>query len=352
MKIPPKGMMMKSYSAEQLRAYAGTMKQLAGVRRCVLDDGRARGIRAAEIYNGSGLQYTVLIDRGMDIGYASFKGLSLTYLAPGGFGHPAYAETAGFGWLRNWGVGLLTGCGLTHAGMPEAADGFAVDGPHGLHGRISNIPAEDIAVAEAWEGDRYVVGIAGTVMQSGVFAEILELRRTIATALGENVITVRDRVTNRAHRPSPLMALYHINLGFPLVCGSSRIVAREHEVVPRPGNAGAARDIAGWAQCLPPAPDYAEQVFYHDVPADADGMMRMTLENPDAGLSLCVAARKAELPRFIQWKMMGQDEYVLGLEPANCYPEGQAWERENGDLRMIGPGETVEFLLSLAVGEA
>lgn len=339
---------MTNYTEEQLNAYTGAMKQVAGIRRAVLDDGKARGIRVADVYTGSGLQYTVLIDRGMDIGAASYRGNSLTYLAPGGFGHPAYAENAGFGWLRNWGVGLLTGCGLTHAGMPEMQEEFPVDGTHGLHGRISSIPAEDIHVTEEWVDGRYVLSVTGTVIQSSVFSEILELKRTLATALGDNTITVTDRVTNRAHKPSPLMVIYHINLGFPLLSEHAHITAKDHDVVPREDSVSG---LDQWMECVPPTPDWAEQVFFHDVPADDDGMARMTLENPELGLNFCVAARKAELPCFAQWKMLGQDEYVLGLEPCNCRPFGQAWEKENGTLRIMEPGETVEFLMKLSVSE-
>jgi hypothetical protein len=46
---------------------------------------------------------------------------------------------------------------------------------------------------------------------------------------------------------------------------------------------------------------------------------------------------------------MGQGEYVVGLEPANCFPEGQAQNAKRGSLRMIAPGERVETYLRLSV---
>jgi hypothetical protein len=64
-----------------------------------------------------------------------------------------------------------------------------------------------------------------------------------------------------------------------------------------------------------------------DLPAGEDGMAAITLRNRGLGLELEVSFRKAELPMFTQWKMMGQGEYVLGLEPANCHPDGQAAQR-------------------------
>ena len=49
--------------------------------------------------------------------------------------------------------------------------------------------------------------------------------------------------------------------------------------------------------------------------------------------------------------MMGQGEYVVGLEPANCFPEGQEKIARMGLLRQLAPGETVETLVKLAVEE-
>ena len=94
-----------------------------------------------------------------------------------------------------------------------------------------------------------------------------------------------------------------------------------------------------------------EQCFYHDIEPEADGLARMALTNPDCGLTLEVAFRKKELPCFTQWKMMGQQEYVMGLEPANCHPDGQAAAKAKGTLKILQPDETVEHFLKISVGE-
>ena len=38
--------------------------------------------------------------------------------------------------------------------------------------------------------------------------------------------------------------------------------------------------------------------------------------------------------------MMGEFEYVLGIEPGNAYPDGRDVMREKGLLKFIAPGET------------
>jgi len=325
----------------ELNPYVGTMDQLARIRTSVLDDGRGRGIRIADVDNGSGLRFTVLLDRGMDIGDASFNGVPFVYQTPVGLVHPSYFEADGFRWLRSFGGGLLAGCGMRNVGNPKAEEGMPVDGPLGLHGRLSNTPAEDVAVSKGWKDGTYCLSVSGTVREVSFFGENLEMRRTISTAMGDNSIAICDEVTNRGMRPSPLMMLYHINAGFPLLSENTVIEGRVKTTTPRTENATAG--LSEWNVCQPPTQGYVEQCFFHDVEADADGMARMTLRNPDSGMSMEVAYRKAELPYFTQWKMMGEQEYVMGFEPANCHPEGQVAEKESGTLKVIHSGKTVAF---------
>ena len=36
---------------------------------------------------------------------------------------------------------------------------------------------------------------------------------------------------------------------------------------------------------------------------------------------------------------MDEKDYVLGLEPANCYPDGRDNSAKNGELKILKPGE-------------
>lgn len=324
-----------------LKKYIGTMDQVARIRTSVLDDGRGRGIRVADVDNGSGLRFTVLLDRGMDIGDASFEGVPVAYQTPVGLVHPAHFESDGFRWLRSFGGGLLAGCGMRTAGNPVPEEGMEVAGPLGLHGRLSNIPAEDVSVSKVWKNGRYELSVSGTVREVSFFAENLELRRTITTAMGDNSISITDEIINVGVRPSPLMMIYHINLGYPLLSEDSVVEGKSLSTTPR--NEAAAACIDTWNECYAPTSGCAETCYYHDVETDEDGMARMTLKNKKTGRAVEVAYRKAELPFFTQWKMMGEQEYVMGLEPANCHPDGQALEKENGTLKTLEPGEAVEL---------
>jgi len=98
---------------------------------------------------------------------------------------------------------------------------------------------------------------------------------------------------------------------------------------------------------------FAEQVLYHDLPADADGMCSIKVTNPDffgdAKKAMRLSFRKAELPYLVQWRQAGVGDYVMGLEPANCYPLGQADVAKSGLLRKIEPGQVVETRIRVEI---
>lgn len=331
------------FDKQNLAGKIGSMRQAASIRRAILDDGRGRGMRIIDVDNGSGVRFTIYPDRGMDIGEASFCGIQLAWL-PAEPATPASYEATGINWLRSWGGGMLTGCGLTNVGGPCEANGES----HGLHGRISHIPATDVNTETKWEEDgSYMLTVSGKVIQSRVFGEDLCLTRKISCKAGVNNIVIEDTIENLGFTTQPFMALYHMNFGWPLVNENSFITAEKHKTVPQ--GAVAAAGLDKWDTMCLPDPDFAEQVFYHDIPADADGMMTMSINNPDEKIKLSVSCRKAELPCFVHWKQMGQREYVIGLEPANCIPENQNANREKGTLKTIDPGEVIKHKIVVSL---
>ncbi len=335
---------MNTLSKSQLHPRLGHMAQLASIRRLVSDDGKGRGMRVLEVNNGSGLAFTVYPDRGMDIGPASYKGIPLAWLSRNGDVAPHFYDAEGIEWLRTWGGGLLTGCGLTNVGGPVAVEGER----HGLHGRLSHTPADEVNTSACWaDDDTYTLSASGRVRQSRVFGENLLLTRRITTSLGEASVTVRDTIENQGLSSSPLMLLYHLNLGWPLVDEGAVLEALPHEVTPQTEHAAAG--LAEWSEITAPVPNFKEQVYYHELPSDPQGIATVRLSNRRLGLALRVTYRTAELPYLIQWKMLGQGEYVVGLEPANCYPEGQAQAAKRGLLRHLPAGGQIETFLKLSV---
>lgn len=328
---------------EFLHRHIGSERQLGFVRRSVLEDGKGRGMRVFDVDNGSGVRFSVYPDRGMDIGEASFRGVNLVWL-PQTPAAPQFYEAAQFNWLRSWGGGLLTGCGLSNVGGPNSANGEE----HGLHGRLSHIPAEEVNTSAYWdEAERYVLEVSGKVRHSRVFGENLLLTRRIRAVRGENTITVEDSVENQGFAPSPLMLLYHMNFGWPLVGEHTVLEAAEHRITPQ--NVHAAEAVTTWERILPPREGFAEQVLYHEIPSAEDGFSAVTLNNPELKLKLKLEYRSAELPYLIQWRQFGCGEYVLGLEPGNCFPEGQTAIAQKGILRKLAPGEVVNTAVRITL---
>jgi hypothetical protein len=333
----------KHYTRAELLERVGNLRQLADVRAFEYSDGPERGTRAVSLRNAAGLSLRVLLDRGMGLYDLQFQGIPVPFLSAAGAVHPAFFEPGGLGWLRTWPGGFLTPCGLTQVGGP-CRDG---DEELGLHGRAAGLPASNAAWNVEWKGEDCILWVEGEMRQSAVFGENLLLRRRIWTKLSSASLWIEDEVENQGMKTSPHMFLQHINLGFPLVGSTARLVLPEHTTLPRDEAAA-----AGLADCLSfsePIPDYAEQVFYHDLTAGADGLVEVSLVNPafnaGQGLGLTLRYLKEQYPVFVEWKCMLAGTYVVGLEPANCHVGGRAAERAAGTLQFLQPGEVRRYAL-------
>jgi hypothetical protein len=336
-----------SYTHAALLQHVGDISQLAGVRLGELGDGFERGVRVADFRTGSGLAFTALVDRGLDISWASFGGASLSWRSATTAAGPAYYEPEGLGWLRGFHGGLVNTCGLTHFGAPGMDAGQSL----GLHGRASYTPATHVAYGGDWQGDDYEMWLSGQVRQAVVFGENLVLQRRISARLGESRFFIEDTVTNEGYQSTPHMLLYHVNFGFPLLSAQTELLTASLEVKPR--DEIAAPGLSEYNHFQSPTPGYEEQVFYHTPKADAQGYAQAALVNRafggGQGLGGYVRFNLAELPRFIQWKMMGQGTYVCGLEPTTNWAGGRATERTEGRLQFLEPGDRRHYKLEIGV---
>jgi len=323
----------------------GDMRQLAGAQAFELSDGNQRGSRVVRLYNAAGLDFDVLAERGLGIGRLAFRGVPLSWISPVGVAHPSYLESYPLAWLRNWPGGFLTPCGLTQVGSPGEENGV----PLGIHGRAANLPAYNLSWGAEWLNESYTVWVEGTLHETAVFGENLTLKRRIWSKLDEPRLWIEDRVENHGFDPTPHMFLQHINLGFPLVSANTRLELPNHTTAPR--DEPARHGLERCCQFDEPTHAYQEQVFYHELEADSLGQVELRLFNPDfnnqAGLGVSLRYNKTEYPLFVEWKMMGEGLYVVGLEPANCHVEGRAQERLRGSLVNLEPGEVRTYRLEI-----
>lgn len=335
----------REWSREDLIRRVGDMSQVASVTLYEHADGPARGVRSLLFRTGSGFIFEVLLDRGMDIGLAEWRGQPLAWRSATGNVAPAFHESAGLGWLRGFHGGLVATGGLLNVGAPTEDSGEQL----GLHGRVNNTPASQVAYGAEWQGDDYLLWCQGHVREARVFGENLRLTRRVSTRLGGDTLLIEDTVENLGFQPTPLQLLYHINAGWPVVDATSELLISLAGAEARDTDAEAGLPRLGRFEA--PTPGFREQVYRHQVMAGASGEATVALVNrafdDGRGFGLVVRYRQAELPQFWQWKMMGEGVYVVGLEPNNGHWLGRAAAREAGLLAELEAGETRQFRVEI-----
>ncbi len=312
-----------------MKNYIGNSLQIRGAEQYTLQGGKGNGMRFLYVRNGLGLEAWISLDRCGDVSRVSFKGDNMGYFSPCGYVAPQYYDKEGAGFLKSFTAGFFTTCGLTAVGSPCTDDGEDLP----LHGTISNIPAELCAIEETEQG----LNIKLTVRDEVIFNRKLVMKRSYSFSYFENSFSVEDTVTNEADEVSPYMILYHCNMGYPLLDESSIIKIPNNSVTPRNEHAKQLADAA--LNVESPQSGYEECCYYYDVKEES-GAARVGIYNQNIEKGLIMSYDKETLPCFTEWKMVGKREYVLGLEPGNCTPDGRDVVRKNGALKFLEPAES------------
>ncbi|TLS52792.1 DUF4432 family protein [Paenibacillus antri] len=324
------------------------MRQLCGIKEYTLENGPSEGVKVAEFYNGSGLTFSVLKNRGLDIADTFFKGIPLHFRSFGGITAPSESYSRGSEFLRSFYGGLLVTCGVTYTGRPNVDAGEELS----LHGRFSNLRATVNRVCGGeWKAGRYELEIEGEVRETALFGPNVSLRRLIRTSLGSPTIELKDIFTNHHNVVTPHAMLYHFTFGYPLVDEGAKLIYRATTVS---GLSDNVRNHHAEDMRRIPAPleihDGASQDFlYIDVKENEDGLAQVGIVNRKLGLGVKLEYPKAALPRLGNWLHFGHGEYVTAFEPMNGGVEGRSKDRELGWLEEIAPGETKEYTLRFTV---
>jgi hypothetical protein len=274
----------------------------------VVADGPAAGCRALDLRVWDGIDVRLLPDRGLDAGAAWFGGVPLAW-------ESAVGESSGRGdWLRDFGGGLVTTCGLRNVGLP--AEG------HGQHGDFTFQRAQVLAVERSQDG----IVVRGRITEASALGHHLEIDRTWRTRRGAGVLTLEDVTRNRGREPEPAPLLYHVNIGAPLWAAGSELRLAARETLPRDAD----------AVPYPPFPcpgvvEGARERVYEHVVDEPRAVV--------AGAGLELELRWEGLPRLWQWVHPAPGIEVLGLEPANCSVLGRVHDRAEGRLPVLEPGE-------------
>ncbi len=344
----------RAWTRAELMARIGRLEQVAGVELLEAADGPARGVRLLRFVSGGGLEFEVLVDRGFDIGRASFRGTPLAWWSPVGLQAPALVDSGGIEWFRGWAGGLVSTCGLDHTLLGGTDDTSHFNYPHhrteeyGLHGRHTTIPARLVGYGTEWivspDGtDECVLWAEGEVRQVAIFGEQLELRRRVEVDLGGTSLRITDRVTNIGGTPSTHMLLYHCNIGAPIVAAGAELLYPAP-----PGTVVSDASTIGYRALGDPDPAFVEECYEHAMVPDADGTVSAGIANRALGLGVYQRYSAGTLPHHITWRQLGHGTYAVAMEPSTNRDAGRFDARERGELLFLAPGE--ERLTTLELG--
>lgn len=309
-----------------MNPYIGHDSQVYGMEEHRLSGGKGDGIRLLEVSNGKGLELTLSPDRNCDIARLRYRGINMSYLSPCGYVAPAYYDGTGTNFLNSFTAGFLTTCGLQAVGTPCMDEGEILP----LHGSIANTPAEYVF----WREENGELVTESVTKDETIFGRKLRLTRHIHVSLTENSFFLEDEIENTGDRREPLEILYHMNMGYPLLDEDS--VVKIPSCAVRGRDQHAEEDIANWMRMEKPQAGYQERCYYHSF---ADEKGEASIWQPKISSGLTIQFNAKELDGFVEWKMMGIRDYVLGLECGNCYPDGRDVMRRTGMLKFLEPGE-------------
>jgi hypothetical protein len=306
-----------SVSPAELDALVPGLAPLVGVRHFREDNGPGAGQRIIRIDNGGGLAVELLPDRTCDIGQVWCGAVPYGWMGPMGVTPRAAIGT-------NTALsGLMTTCGFDHIRQPESVGG--IDYP--LHGSMMHQPASILSAGIVEESGSHHVRVVAEAVQFSLSQGGMRLRRTVSIPLGKRELILTDEVTVLSV-PQPVMAMYHINLGFPLSGPGSRLLLADQDVTdPCIATDGIRTRPAG------------------------EGRMRAQLLGASDDALFAVEFEGSELSVFQTLRNSRPGVNLICIEPASHERLPRRELFESGALVATLPGDTKRFHLRMAFGK-
>jgi len=317
--------------------------------------GLSDGVDVITVDNGQ-LSFIVVPTRGMSIWKGECQGTFLGWESPvKDLVHPRHVDLearGGLGWLDGFNE-MIVRCGLGNFGAPgvdviKDNMGNEKEIVLTLHGKIANIPASIVRVKIDSEPP-FRLEIEGVVYERSMFGSNLKLTTSITTALGSNSLTISDTVENLRGVPDEMQLLYHCNYGRPFLEEDAHFVAPIEKLAPR--DLVAAEGVESFERYGSPQSGFVEQVYFMNLMADEEGNTRVVLTNRDEDKAVSLLYSVKELPCFTLWKNTAslEDGYVTGLEPGTSFPNVKSFERRQGRVVVLKPGEKYHAEITMSV---
>ncbi len=228
-------------------------------------------------------------DNALDIVWANYKGVNLSFLSKNGLND----GTGDF--TQNFEGGFLYTCGMDNVSS-------CVDGKP-IHGSLHYKKCE---FAYAYEKDG-VVYVCGEIRETALFGKNLAIKRCYE--ITENSLTINDTLVNKGYVDTDYVLLYHINYGYPFLDECLRIEMPNEKSEPLTEVAEANK--GDMFRITAPIDGGDEYVYYHIL---KEGRVR--LENTEKQIAVEMFYDVKDFPVTLEWKSMISGDYALGIEPS------------------------------------
>ncbi|WP_271833918.1 aldose 1-epimerase family protein [Commensalibacter communis] len=311
------------------------------IEQKTLHGGKQEGSRIIILTSPNGLTITLSPTRGMSIMNVTGKEMRFGWDSPvKEVVNPAFINLEsrnGAGWLEGFNE-MMVRCGFEWAGHPGMENGEM----RTLHGKAGNTPASEVEI-EISEIAPYEIEVRGLIKESTFKKADLQTITELSYIPDTYSFTIHDRLTNHADYPRDYQIMYHSNFSKPLLEKDAQFIAPIKEI--SPFNDYAQKGLQDWATYLEPTKNFDEMVFNIVPYSDADGYTLAALHNKDANKGVAIEFNINELPYLTLWKNTDTEKqgYVTGIEPGTNYAYATSIEREQGRIRQIESGQTIQF---------
>lgn len=228
-------------------------------------------------------------DNALDIVWARFKGVNLSFLSKNGL------NDGSRDFVGNFEGGFLYTCGMDNVSS-------CVQGKP-IHGSLHYKKAENVRF---YENDG-VIFIQGQVSETALFGKNLILSRCFE--ITENSLTVSDTIENNGYKDEKCVLLYHVNYGYPFL--DENLELNVPAIKSHPLTEIAKKRSVEMFKITAPLDQNDEDVYYHTL---SKGQVR--LFNPEKNVGVEMLYSTDDFPVTLEWKSMTSGDYALGIEPS------------------------------------
>lgn len=323
------------------------------VSKQILRGGLSEGVELIVIQTGA-LEIALVPTRGMGIWYVQSEGIRLGWESPVARPvNPQFVplfDPSGMGWLEGFNE-LVCRCGLQSNGSPVFDEQQRLI--HPLHGRIANLPANDVSLSvDPHEGR---IAVRGVIDEVRFHFQKLRLTSTLTTHFHSRSITWTDEVQNLSGHEASMQMLYHVNVGAPILGKGATLRAPIRCIAPCDSYT-AQLGMDQWHTYNGPGVGHQQRSYFAQLLGDEDQQTRVLLRNSSGNAGVGLRFSVAELPYFTQWcnSAPSEDGYVTGIEPGTNFPNTRPFEQQNGRVVRLAPHErwTATVALDLHVNQA